>query len=275
MPILSTDVLLVTATKVESKTVLQLFKEATGKKAKPMPIEGRIYFDLCTVNRARVFMVQSEMGAGGLGASLQTVQRGIDALSPAAVIMVGIAFGVDEVKQAIGDILVAENLCYYEPQRVGVRKGRPQTIVRSDRPRASSWLLNYLKSAELMWEGPTVRFGVVLTGEKLVDNMTFRRKVLAFEPEAIGGEMEGSGLYAACQDNQVHWILVKAICDWADGNKAQDKHKRQKTAATNAASFVLHALRFAPFKPPEGRPVSRSSFLTLSPLETVGGRRRR
>jgi tetratricopeptide (TPR) repeat protein len=60
--------------------------------------------------------------------------------------------------------------------------------------------------------------------------------------------MEGAGLYVACQDKKVDWILVKAICDWADGNKAHDKAARQQTAATNAAKFVLHALQFTPFQ---------------------------
>jgi hypothetical protein len=86
---------------------------------------------------------------------------------------------------------------------------------------------------------------VVLTGEKLVDNIDFRDQLRSFEPEAIGGEMEGAGLYVACQDKKVDWILVKAICDWADGNKAQDKDVRQQTAAQNAAAFVLEALQIA------------------------------
>ncbi len=98
------DYLIVTVTKVESKAVLEAFQEATEREAKPMPIDDRIYFDLGEVNGAHAFMVQSEMGAGGLGASQQTVRKGIEALSPVGVIMVGIAFGVDEEKQVIGDI---------------------------------------------------------------------------------------------------------------------------------------------------------------------------
>jgi hypothetical protein len=56
--------------------------------------------------------------------------------------------------------------------------------------------------------------------------------------------MEGTGLYVACENKKVDWILVKGICDWADGNKAQEKESRQKTAADNAAMFVLYALQF-------------------------------
>ena len=108
-----------------------------------------------------------------------------------------------------------------------------------------SWLLNHLKSAELLWEGARVRFGLVLSGEKLVDNLDFRQQLKGFASEAIGGEMEGAGLYVACQDKKVDWMLVKGICDWADGHKAQDKDARQQTAAHNATAFVLHALQFA------------------------------
>ena len=201
------DVLLVTVTKVESKAVLDAFAEATKQKAKPFEIDGRTYFELGAINGAPVCMTQSEMGAGGLDASLLTVQKGIDSLSPAAVIMVGIAFGVDASWQKIGDILVSENLRPYELQRVGT----PGITLRTDRPKASTRLLSRMKSADLDWDGATVRFGVVLSGAKLVDNIDFRTQILQFEPEAIGGEMEGAGLYAASHDRKVDWILVKAI----------------------------------------------------------------
>ncbi len=254
MTMMHADYLIITVTKVESTAILQAFQEATACQAEPETIDDRIYFDLGEVNGARAFMVQSEMGAGGLGASQQTVQKGIEALSPVGVIMAGIAFGIDEEKQAIGDILVAQQLRLYDLQRVGEQDGQTEIILRGDKPHASSWLINRLRSADLMWQGVKVRFGLVLTGEKLVDNVDFREQLRGFEPEAIGGEMEGTGLYVSCQDKNVDWILVKAICDWADGHKAQDRDARQQTAAHNAASFVLHALQFAPFKPPQARP---------------------
>ncbi len=220
MTMMHADCLIVTVTKVESKAVLEAFQEATKREAEPVSIDDRIYFDLGEVKGARAFMVRSEMGAGGLGASQQAVRKGIEALSPVGVIMVGIAFGVDEEKQAIGDILVARQLRPYDLQRVGEQDGQKQIVLRGDKPHASSRLINLLGSADLKWKGAKVRFGVVLTGEKLVDNIDLREQLRDFEPEAIGGEMEGAGLYAACQDKKVDWILVKAICDWAPGERA-------------------------------------------------------
>jgi len=264
------DVLIVTVTKVESRALIQSFEQTTGHKAMPQSIGDRIYFNLGIVNDARVFLTQSEMGSGGLDASLLTVRKGIEALLPTAVIMVGIAFGVNEQKQAIGDILVTEQLRLYDLQRVGSQDGQYEIILRSDKPHASGWLINHFKSADLLWEGAKVRFGVVLTGEKLVDNIDFRDQLRSFEPEAIGGEMEGAGLYVACQDKKVDWILIKAICDWADGNKAQDKDLRQQTAAQNAAEFVLYALKFTAidWQQKRGKGLSSQSRLGLTKVMT-------
>ena len=96
------DVLLVTVTKVETEAVLEAARQRSGHEAALQDLDGKIYFDLGEIGGARVALTRSEMGAGGLGAAQQTVTKALDALQPHAVIMVGIAFGVDEKKQAIG-----------------------------------------------------------------------------------------------------------------------------------------------------------------------------
>lgn len=240
-----TDVLLVTATKFESQAVYEVFQGATSEPPQQVSIGGWIYHDIGIVNGKRVFLVQSEMGSAGQGASQQTVRRGISDLSPTEVIMVGIAFGVNYRKQSIGDILVSQRLILYEPQRVGRKDGNLQIIPRGERPSASSRLLNCFRSVELGCDMSKfkVHFGPILSGEKLVDNPDFRQELQCLDPEAIGGEMEGFGLYVACQESKVDWIIVKSICDWADGNKARGKDTRQRLAAKNAASFVLRMLQ--------------------------------
>jgi hypothetical protein len=77
-----------------------------------------------------------------------------------------------------------------------------------------------------------------------VDSEDYVSKLRALEPEAIGGEMEGGGMYVSCHEKKTDWILVKGICDWAS-NKAEDKEARQILAAKNAAEFVYHALTFS------------------------------
>ncbi len=233
------DVLLVTVAEVEARAVLTLFP-----KSKLYHIGDQSYHDLGMIGEARVFMVQSEMGAGGQSGSILTIQEGIAALQPSAVIMVGIAFGVNENKQYIGDILVSRQIMDYDLQRIGTdNHGKLIIIPRGDRPSASPRMLSRFRAAANYWETPPkVKFGLVLSGAKLVDNQDFRDQLLKFETEAIGGEMEGGGLYAAAQRKKVDWLLVKAICDWGDGHKKQDEDQRQKESAENAARFTLYVI---------------------------------
>lgn len=243
--------LLVCATKVESKAILDVFQSASNKPPEPISIADRMYHNLGLIDNTTVFMMQCEMGSVGLGSSLMTISKGINALSPDAVIMVGIAFGVNKKKQSIGDVLVSQQLMLYELQRVGTTKDNAQQLLipRGDRPHASPWLLDRFRNAEAYWDDRfRVSFGLILSGEKLVDNVDFREQLKQFEPEAIGGEMEGAGLFSACQDAKVDWILVKAICDWADGHKKRNKSENQRVAAYNAATYVLHVLQQAPLK---------------------------
>lgn len=240
------DVLIVTVTEVESRAVMEVFKDA-----KPEFIAGEGYFNLGEVNGSRVFMALSGMGSSGVGGSQERVRKAIEALSPSAVIMVGIAFGINQQKQAIGDVLVCERIMLYGPQRRGTDSdGNPHVIARGDRTSSSAWLLNRFRMASLTWKQPNtkVQFGLLLSGEHLVDNVDYLSQLIELEREAIGGEMEGAGLYAACQNSKVDWILVKAICDWGDGKKAVDKDARQQQAAHNAAAFVLHALQQGPLE---------------------------
>jgi nucleoside phosphorylase len=236
------DVLLVTVTETETKAIRKIFS-GTQKHF----IGDKTYYELGEVNGTTSYLVQSEMGMGGAGGAMRTIEKGIELLSPSAVIMVGIAFGVDPVKQQIGDILVCERILDYEVQRVGQVNNDTVVVPRGDKVSVSSRLLNRCRDGAMEWqeanEAGKVQFGLILSGAKLVDNRYFREQLRSFAPEAIGGEMEGAGLYAAAHGNKVDWILVKAISDWADGNKAENKQVSQELAATRAARFVFHVIK--------------------------------
>ncbi|MBN1810847.1 MAG: hypothetical protein JXA14_03330, partial [Anaerolineae bacterium] len=149
-------------------------------------------------------------------------------------------------KQQLGDILVAKQLLAYEPQKVDLKRGQ---IPRGDRTTSAERLLDRFRSGDNDWQGAPTHFGLVVSGEKLVNDPAFRDWLLKTEPEAIGGEMEGAGLYVAARDAKVDWILVKAICDWGDGDKNDEAQPR---AARNAAQFVLHVLQLGGWDEPEG-----------------------
>jgi hypothetical protein len=80
-------------------------------------------------------------------------------------LMVGIAFGIDQQKQSIGDILVSRQLWLYESQRIGATETTP----RGDKPHASTWLIDRLRGAEFSWK-----------------DAAYRDQIKRFETEAIG-----------------------------------------------------------------------------------------
>ncbi|GAB4211423.1 MAG: hypothetical protein OHK0022_45940 [Roseiflexaceae bacterium] len=243
------DVLFVTVTDVETRSVFGAFQAHTGNSPQTRYLDDKTYYDLGKAGAAQVWLVRSEMGSGTPGGAQATMHHAINTLRPAAVMMVGIAFGLQPHQQQLGDVLVARQLMLYDLQRISTAPdGSLVAQPRGDRATVSLRLLDRCRDAALRWRPvgqeppPEVRFGLLLSGDKLVDHGGLVRQLLAFEPEAIGGEMEGAGLYVAAQQHKVDWILIKAICDWADGHKGDAKQQRQEQAARNAALFALHVL---------------------------------
>jgi nucleoside phosphorylase len=247
------DVLLVVATNTELRATRDVFTSRTGTAPTIFQANGIPYYDFGTVGNARVALSLTEPGSGGQGGSQQTVAKAIEALHPSSIILLGIAFGVDASKQNIGDLLVSKQLQPYEKVRVATDHDLNQVIVwRDDRPSASSRLLKQFRMGADSWpEAPltaSFRFGLILSGEKLVDNDAFRKAIVSLgHDKTIGGEMEGAGLYVAAQDAKVDWIVVKAISDWADGHKNTSRDEFQTTAARNAAEYVYYVISLGGF----------------------------
>lgn len=230
------NILIVTVTSVEAQAVLRAFSQ--HRKWLRRKIGGETFYDLGIHGGAPTFMVQSEMGIATPGGSLLTVHQAIQCLQPQAVIMCGIAFGLRPDKQKLGDILIAKQIGCYEPTKVvSLQTGN---VPRGDRVTASNRLLDRFRDADIDYAGPKRHFGLILSGEKLINDSEFLKQLCKLEPDAIGGEMEGAGLYVAASQEKVDWILVKAICDWADGSKDDSA---QVVAANNAANFVLYTLQ--------------------------------
>jgi nucleoside phosphorylase len=168
-------------------------------------------------------------------------QEAVGHFTPKGIVMVGIAFGRGAAKQALGDVLVASQVISYEQQRIG----KTSVVQRGFIVETGPTLLNRFRQA-LDWtftdeEGRRMQMhiGPILSGEKLVDQASYKDQLFRAFPQAIGGEMEGAGLYAVAARSGLEWIVVKGICDWADGTKTDDA---QPLAAASAASLVFHVL---------------------------------
>lgn len=234
------EVLLITANPQELGAVMHLVEPYPGRKRILQAFVGPETYYLGKFGAYTAVVTKCRQGAFDMGAIMAATGYALNVWHPRAAIMVGVAFGKDPEKQQIADVLVASQIIPYERVRIG-----DEQIFRGAIPPSNATLLNRFENA------PTWRFvrpdgvacslhiGPILSGEKLIDDPAFKRQLFQRFPQAIGGEMEGAGLWAASGQLDVAWILVKAICDWADGRK----HKQhQPLAAAAAASLVHHVL---------------------------------
>jgi nucleoside phosphorylase len=222
------DVILVFVNENEKKAVCDVFKEKCEHDPGVKGGDVLTYHNFGSIGGAKVLGLQIEMGSTTRGGSSAALPEAIKETSPQYVILVGIAFGMDRKKQRIGDILVSNKLALYEMRRIGTnKKGEDVEIKRGDTAAASERILGKFKawSSSNHWQGSPVHFGLMLSGEKLIDNPKFKEKLQNEYPDAIGGEMEAAGAYVAAEFYKRDWIVVKAVCDYADGTK---KHNKQK-----------------------------------------------
>lgn len=231
---------------VNSNETHALLDEFIGEGQAPSQktIAKVTYNDLGEYGGNRIIHTICEMGSGGIGASQQRVNEAILHWQPKAVVAVGVAFGMDEAHQDIGNVLVSRQLQDYELGRISA----DGTVTpRGDKATSSPALINRLRQTDLVKnrasdDWPKLEFGLVLSGQKLIDNLDYRNSLKKLFSEAVGGEMEGTGLYVSASTEKVDWIIVKGICDWGCNKNSGSKEANQKIAAKNAARVLKAAL---------------------------------
>lgn len=259
-----TDVVIITALPKERNAVLayldypqaiqnsaQTFHRASIKTNKP------------ETNYEVVIVCLPAMGS--VQAALAT-QEAIAKFKPSHIILVGIAGGIPkDNSRYLGDILIAEQIVYYElGKQVQVELGKSEINRRYEPYRPAKVLLDAAKNLQQSqrWvssikaqrpDGTTGRVipkahcGVVASGDKVIADPSLRSELQSDWSQLVGFEMEGGGAaIAAYQSNFSQGILlIKGMCDWGDASKNDDW---QEYAAESAAAFVIELLKSAPFE---------------------------
>jgi nucleoside phosphorylase len=237
--LVSARVLILVATELERDAVMRSVEGKMGPQTFTRNYTPfHTVFHLGVIGGAEVLLAQSEMGTEGPSAMTLTAMDIVDVYHPDYLILTGIAFGLQEAKQSLGDILVSTHLRLWDPKKVTDQKGANSWILRGDRTSASVTLLDRFRSASVGWQTPRVGFGLILSANTLVNARVLRRRLLKLEPDALGGEMEGAGVYCVGAKRKLDWIVVKAIADWG----YQKDDGGQVLAASNAAEYVVHTL---------------------------------
>ena len=237
-------VLVISALKIELEPVLKALYTPFMPKEKKI-IEGRTYYEV-TVSSSLKVICTTIMGMGQINAAIG-VKDALDYCKADKVILTGICCGIDR-KMKYGDIIISDQIVDYE---LGILNRDYEEIrwnvYRSDLGllqsmkafKSERWT-SYLKEVfpDPKFEKPDVYAGIVLSSNRVIAN---HEKVVLFQQawrKALAVEMDASGVAAALRPmkNAPSFIMVKSICDFADGNKNDDW---QKYASSVAASFVV------------------------------------
>jgi len=222
--------------------------------SKQIITKGSIGYDANLGTHANQVAVLRLRSMGNVQAALET-QRAIDVWSPQYVILSGIAGGFPHRERYLGDVIVADQVIYYELAKLSGNRAhlRPQVY------RPSSVLIsvaNALRDHPFDWipsidaqrpdgttgrVNPKVHVGAVLSGEKVVASPTFLNEFRDVWPNIFGVEMEGAGVGLAAyqSETQPEFLLVKGISDWADESK---NDQWQNYAAHSAGAFIKSLL---------------------------------
>jgi nucleoside phosphorylase len=246
------SVLILVVAEVERDAVLRAAASESGRPAVAEQSGRRTVYSLGPVGEADLYLTQAgEQGnaaaAGLMVSALQVIPR----LRPDYVVLTGICYGLrPEEGQRLGDIVVARRV-----QGVDHRKVGPDGVIpRGVNVGCSPLLLDRFQAGQVTWpdqkldqageQTTRVHIGTVLTSNTLVDNLELVERLRKDFPDAIAGEMEGTGVYeATTEEIKPDWIMVKAISDW--GYDMDQGRIQQAEAAGNAADFVLHVLATA------------------------------
>jgi nucleoside phosphorylase len=233
------EFVLLTAVPIERDAVLARMQPLDGQAAVlRVPLEESTYY-LGYYGRYVSALVMGEAGDYGRAGSGQITAAAVTHWNPRAVIMVGIAFGLRKKEQVLGDVLVSTQVIPYVHEKITPTGGED----RGPRPESSLLLLNRLRNSTWTWTpemGPArpPKFGPLLSGPKLVNDRSFTKELATRYPTAIGGEMEGAGLYGGADRARTAWVIIKAVCDW--GFSKGKAH--QSLAAANACALVADLL---------------------------------
>jgi nucleoside phosphorylase/ribosomal protein S18 acetylase RimI-like enzyme len=240
-----TKVLLLTAAQIELDTTLSMLEPSDGTSI-CYGYKGQAVYYFGRLGLYEVAVAKCKAGSARRDGAAMTVQQAISDCNPIAVIAVGVAFGGYTSHLKIGDVLLSEQVISYD-----IKRASPTgDVYRGPIPEAGPILLNRFSNA-LGWEfkrpdgySCKVKPGPLLSGETLLDNLEEKVSLFSHHPTAIGGEMEATGIYAAAarHDTSREWIIVKSICDWADGTKSVHGDAYQPLAAAASLSLVRFVL---------------------------------
>lgn len=264
----SCDILIVTCTSSEFEQAIKLAGVPKNKKEDrniewPTHLESNkdkklpAIYDISQESfwGQKVWVFQTfETGDGGHGISyclkniFEHIKKSKKKL-PKLIIMGGIAAGLREDNGQIrGQILLASSV-----QKVTIVSNQPQAeqtiskVKQSVKKQITPLITLYtdqIKNKTLYSQ--KIHTGLILSVNEVVNNYSLKTKIKDMLEKSIGLEMEGDGLAKTCASQNINWLLIKGISDFA--HQKDEIEDYQKNIAKNTFDFIYYCLENKEFK---------------------------
>lgn len=217
--------IIISANKVEGKIITSRLKPRQKKTQLEFHIEGGNTFQFGEIDGINVVHIlplntSSFTQYGSFQAVDMALERCEPDKMPQCVFSVGVAFGTDPDHQKIGDVLISRDIVFYDnfnkvtDGTISLKTSETYHIDKNLEAR-----LHYLElphDTEIEWH-----FGSILSGGTVLSDAGERNKLVdaaaRCNHKVLGGEMEASGIYYACQkinNRNIPFMVIKGICDW-------------------------------------------------------------
>jgi nucleoside phosphorylase/tetratricopeptide (TPR) repeat protein len=206
-----------------------------------------LLFHQGNIGNAKVIVTRMEKA--GIPKAAIAANTVLERYQPTYLLMVGIAAGF-KGKVELGDVVVAES-CYYDGPGKDTAEGilpAPQQL------RTSSFLCGRsLDYQNMDWKAqihvhspkgefqPRVHHGVIASSERVIGKKQRMTELLDQHRELRAVAMEGYGVAEAAHGKLAHFLEIRGISDFGDGEKNDEWHDY---AAEVAAAYAVGLLRY-------------------------------
>lgn len=226
-------ILIISANYVEGTIITRRLIQASETDKLDVYVESGHRYQFATINSIPILHVwPADIGSFTMYGSYDALQSALSKFDPYCVISLGVAFGINPSKQHLGDVLIAKKLYFYD----FFNKVTDGQIKLSNDNNYSIDVQLTSQVKQIEYETPPVKvgsfkwkYGDMLSGGTVLSDVVEKGKIVNAAKQVgadlIGGEMESSGIYYACQKNEskkIPFMVIKGICDWGAEKNSWD-----------------------------------------------------
>lgn len=218
--------LILTANYVEGVTVTRCLMEHNHAERLERIIEDKHIYQFSKINDVPVVHIWPQgTSSFTLHGSFKALTSAFKRFIPEYVFAVGVAFGADPVGQDLGDVLVGDHLVFYDSSNK-ITDGKLQLspdevqLIGEDILAGCQFLKEKKAPSSYQLGNFHWHLGALLTGGTVLSDTFEKARLIRAANEIghkiVGGEMEGSGIYFACEGaaREIPFTVIKGICDW-------------------------------------------------------------